>query len=202
MLMGIEELRIPTEEECYRLIREMEMLEHILSHSRLVCRVALYLADRIIEQSYPLNRELIMAAALLHDITKTRSFETEEDHAQTGGKLLDDRGYPEVGRIVGQHVRLEIFDRSGPPTEAEIVNYADKRVLHDEIASLADRMDYIRQRYCRTANHEARYCRLLAEAIALEEKLFRLTGFSPEDLAGGIDERVRRKKRTKGTQRT
>lgn len=185
--MGMDRIEIPTEEECYRLIREMEMLEHILSHSRLVCRVALYLADRIIEQSYPLNRELIMAAALLHDITKTRSFETEEDHAQTGGKLLDDRGYPEVGRIVGQHVCLEIFDKSGPPTEAEIVNYADKRVLHDQIAPLADRMDYIRKRYCKTQNQEARYRWLLAEAVALEEKLFRLAGFYPEDLAGLID---------------
>jgi len=90
---------------------------------------------------------MIRAAALLHDITKTRSFQTLEDHAETGARLVADLGYPEVGRIIGQHVRLESYPPARTPSEAEIVNYADKRVLHDRIVSLDERMGYILKKY-------------------------------------------------------
>jgi putative nucleotidyltransferase with HDIG domain len=84
----------------------MDMLENIVAHSLQVCRVSMFLTDRL---GLPeLNRELIRAAALLHDITKTRSFRTQEDHAETGARLIADLGYPEVAGIVGQHVRLPL----------------------------------------------------------------------------------------------
>ena len=66
---------------------------------------------------------------------------------KTGGRLLTDLGWPEVGDIVRQHVHLDANGHPGPPTEVEIVNYADKRVMHDSIVSLEQRMDYILQRY-------------------------------------------------------
>ena len=75
-------INIPSEEACLRIISDMGMLENIVAHSLQVCRVSLFLTDRL---GLPeLNRELIRAAALLHDITKTRSFSTQEDHAETG----------------------------------------------------------------------------------------------------------------------
>lgn len=175
-------MRIPTREECDRLIREMAMMEHIVSHSRLVCRVALLLTDHLLARRSDLNRELVRASALLHDITKTRSFDTRENHAQTGESYLREQGYPEVGEIVGQHVCLEQFNPGGPFTEAEIVNYADKRVLHDRVAPLDDRMSYIRDRYCKTADHRARLRDLWEETRVLEQKIFSWLPFGPEDL--------------------
>ncbi len=172
----------PSREECYRLIRQMQMLENIVAHSRLVCGVALFLTDRLIDLGHLLDRELVRASALLHDITKTRSFKTRENHAETGGDFLRRQGYPEVGRIICQHVLLEDFKAHAPPTEAEIVNYADKRVLHDRISSLNDRMAYIRDRYCKKPEHVPRMERMWAESLAVEEKLFRLLGFKPEDV--------------------
>ncbi|MDP1992520.1 MAG: HDIG domain-containing protein, partial [Syntrophales bacterium] len=101
--MKAEPIHIPSEEHCRRIIAELGMLENIVAHSLQVCRVSLLLTDQL---SLPgLNRELIRAAALLHDVTKTRSFNTGEDHAETGARLLMDLGYPEVAGIVGQHVR-------------------------------------------------------------------------------------------------
>ena len=113
--MNEERIQIPTESECRRLIAGMGMLENIVAHSRQVCRVSLLIVDHL--QPDGLNRELILAAALLHDITKTRSFQTLEDHAETGAQLLAEIGYPEVGRIVGQHVRLDRYFASKSPTE-------------------------------------------------------------------------------------
>ncbi len=183
------EIRIPTEEECADLIHQMAMLEHIIDHSRLVCRVALILTDHLLALRHDLDRDLVLASALLHDITKTRSFTTGENHARSGGEYLRDLGYPEVGEIVGQHVCLHCFEPSGPPTEAEIVNYADKRVIHDRLASLADRMDYILERYGTDPDRRRRIRWLWDETVRIESKLFRDLSFAPEAIGGFLEEK-------------
>lgn len=173
-------IRIPSDAECWRLIAEMGMMEHIVAHSLQVCRVALFLADHL--DSPDLGRELIRAAALLHDITKTRSFRTQEAHAETGSYLLAELGYPEVARIVGQHVRLESYRLSSCPTEAQIVNYADKRVLHDRIAPLGERMGYILERYGQDPDRKRDILLLWDKTEKLEARLFSGLSFAPDDL--------------------
>ena len=165
-------MQIPPKTECYRLMAEMRMLDNIVAHSIQVSRVSLLLADRMQTAGITLNRELLQAAALLHDITKTRSFETGEMHTETGGELLHLRGYPEVGHIVRQHVRLDSYSAAGPPTEAEIVNYADKRVLHDHVVSLNRRMEYIVQRYGTNPQVARRLDWLCERSLAMEARIF------------------------------
>ncbi len=151
---------------------EMAMLPHIVDHSRQVCRVAGLLVDGLRAGGVTLNPDLVRAAALLHDITKTRSFDTRENHAATGADLLRARGFPEVGRIVGQHVALEAYPEASPPGEAEIVNYADKRVLHDRIVLLDERMDYILERYGRLPEQRVRIRRLWDLSTLVEARIF------------------------------
>jgi len=179
--MNAERIRIPTEAECRRLVAGMGMLENIVAHSRQVCRVSLLIFDHLLPDG--LNRELILAAALLHDITKTRSFETLEDHAETGEQLLAEIGYPEVGRIVGQHVRLDRYFTSKNPTGEEIVNYADKRVLHDRIVPLSERMGYILEKYGREPERKRAILLLWEKTEALEARLFAGLPFEPDDLS-------------------
>ncbi len=107
-------MQIPTKTKCFKLMCEMKMMDHIVAHSMQVCRVATYLTDHLMGQHTHLNAKLIRSAALLHDITKTRSFNTGEDHAITGGQFLADRGYPEVGDLVRQHVVLDIYGTTRP----------------------------------------------------------------------------------------
>ena len=180
-------MRYPTKKECYHLICEMEMMDHIVSHSILVCQVAMFLVDHLYLQDIHLNREVIRASALLHDITKTRSFKTRENHAQTGEKLLHDLDYPEVGHIIGQHVVLNEYADADPHKEAEIVNYADKRVLHDRVVSLEDRMTYVLKNYGKQSIYHERIVRLWKETEHLEKKIFAALPFSPDDLTGLID---------------
>ncbi len=63
----------------------MEMMSHIKAHSLRVCQVAELLTDHLTASNMNvyirLCRDLVSAGALLHDITKTRSFETGENHA-------------------------------------------------------------------------------------------------------------------------
>ena len=158
------------------------MLEHIVAHSLQVCRVSLFLTDRL---GLPeLNRELIRAAALLHDITKTRSFSTQEDHAETGERLIADLGYPEVAGIVGQHVRLNRYgSASAIPADAEIVNYADKRVLHDRIVPLSERMGYILEKYGSAPERKRMLLILWEKTAELEARLFARLPFHPGDIS-------------------
>lgn len=161
---------------------EMKMMDHIVAHSMQVCRVATYLTDYLVGQHTHLNAKMIRSAALLHDITKTRSFNTGEDHALTGGQFLTDRGYPEVGDLVRQHVVLDEYSDTKIPVEAEIINYADKRVLHDEIVDLDARLDYILERYAKKADHRERTYLLWGKTRFLENRIFSELPFSPQDL--------------------
>jgi len=85
--------KIPTKVQCYQMISKMKMMDHIVVHSLQVCRVATFLTEHLNKQHYRLNFDLIQSAALLHDITKTRSFKTREDHALTGGEYLSESSW-------------------------------------------------------------------------------------------------------------
>ncbi len=169
----------------------MEMYSHIRMHSLRVCQVAELLTDHLIDSDLELpggrlirlNRELVSAGALLHDITKTRSFGTGENHAVTGGQLLDEMGFPEVGAVVRQHVALDQYFADAVPDEAEIVNYADKRVLNTDIVSLKRRMAYILERYGSNADYRRRLRQLGAHAQETESRIFGLIDISPEQVA-------------------
>jgi putative nucleotidyltransferase with HDIG domain len=175
-------MAIPTRTECYRLIFETGMLEHIVAHSLQVSRVALLLTDSLNAEGAGLDRPLIRSAALLHDITKTRSLETGERHSETGSDFLSERGYPEVADIVRQHVRLDAYSKDGSATPAEVVNYADKRVLHDRVAPLDERLGYILERYGGDPQARERILRIWDLTRALEAKLFLPLSLSPADI--------------------
>ena len=163
-------------------MRSMEMMKHIVTHSKRVCQVAVCIADHLNHQSRQPNLKLVIAAALLHDITKTRSFKTGENHANTGAMLMESLGYQEVGDIVRQHVRLDTYSDSDSITEVEIVNYADKRVLHDQVVSLKERKAYIFEKYGKTPENRLRLIGLWRETENLENRTFHHLPFDSEQL--------------------
>jgi putative nucleotidyltransferase with HDIG domain len=175
-------MNMVSKNECLQLMCDMLMPEHIVVHSMQVCRVATCLTDHLTSTGNHLDGQLIRAAALLHDITKNRSFETAENHALTGGQQLADMGYPEIGNLVRQHVRLDNYSDPKDISEAVIVNYADKRVLHDRIVSLDERMRYIQERYGTQPQHKHRIQMLWDKTQVLEKQMFKQMPFSPEDL--------------------
>ena len=174
--------RIPSLEECDELMAKYSMLPNIVAHSRQVMLVSLAITDNL-KKGVSINRDMVMAAALLHDITKTRSLETKEHHDESGGELLRELGFASIGEIVKQHVILLDFDPKGPLEEREIINYADKRVMHDRIVSLEERVKDLIQRYGTTEEIRKRIRQNESLVIAIEKKI---AGFIAIDLDSAI----------------
>jgi len=177
---------VPTRKECLELIRQHQMLAHILQHSKLVTKVALLIAGKLNDTGQNLDLALVEAGALLHDITKTMCIETAENHAHTGGKLLASLGYPAVADVVRQHIRLDAGSAACDPdtvTAEELVNYADKRVKHEEVVDISERFRDIEKRYAgKVSNLEVRLQEVLVETQVIEEKIFSILSINPEDI--------------------
>ncbi len=185
-------MNIPSKKECFKLIKDMKMMDHIIDHSIMVSNVALFLSLKLKKVCPTIDTHLAMSAALLHDITKTRSFETNEIHSETGAIILTDMGYPEVGDIIRQHVILDSYETQSPISEQEIVNYSDKRILHDQVVSLKERMEYIQLRYGVKNEFKERFREMKTNSIALEKKIFNNIDIEPIQLSEQIKREIKK----------
>ena len=188
-------MAVPTIEHCFELMDEYEMLDNIRAHSIMVARVADVLLTALgSANSNALlpDRTLTITGALLHDIAKTPCLDMRCDHARQGRDLCLKLGYPEVAEIVREHVILMDFspDRytKGVFLAKEIVYYADKRVRHDEIVSLKERLEYIMDRY---GNNDPKRLRLIdtnfEKCRELEEYLFSALEMTVGDLKKAVE---------------
>jgi len=173
---------IPSREECLSLMSRYGMLENIISHSLEVARVALFISAELNKRGQRVDLGLVEAASLLHDLTKTECLKTKEDHARTGGQLLKGMGYERVGDVVARHIWL---GKEGDPScisEEEIVNYADKRVMHDRIVPLGERFDDLKARYGLNPKAMDYLERLQTEIYGIENRIFVILQFDPDEL--------------------
>jgi uncharacterized protein len=147
-------ISVPTVATCLELMDEHEMLANIREHSFTVARAAETILEKLmllgIAENLP-PKNLVVAGALLHDIAKTDCIKHGGDHARIGYEICEQIGYGEIGGIVREHVWLVDFSpkryQKGIFLAKELIYYADKRVLHDNIVSLSARLDYILERY-------------------------------------------------------
>lgn len=180
---------IPTREECYRLMRQYGMLENIINHSLKVAKVACFIAKELNKRGHRIDIALVEASSLLHDLTKTICLGTGEDHAKTGSQLLKELGYERVGEIVREHIEITKVNNPSMVSEEEVVNYADKRVLHDRIVSLEERFKDLKARYGKTEKGMERIGELEKKTFEIEEKIFSLLKISPnENFANNIED--------------
>ena len=177
--------KVPLSDECYSILERYSVPEHIIQHSEVVCRVAVFLAEHLNEQGEDLNIPEIRAAALLHDLTKMQGLTEGRDHAETGKEVLAKLGFKRIGEIVAEHIRLKEKTGSQVLSEEEILNYSDKRVLHTRVVSLAVRFADLKERYGGNGldmNAVERIARLEAKTYELEAKVFSTLHFTPEEL--------------------
>jgi uncharacterized protein len=176
-------VKLPTYNDCLALIAAHSMLPNIKEHSFRVMQVADRLGRALAAAGFELHLPLISTGALLHDIGKTACLGTTNNHAHLGAEILAALGYPELAQVVREHVRLEDGgDDPRPLREAEVVNYADKRVLHTRVVTLAERFADLVVRYGRTPSAQVRIAAMAVTTQALEEKLFAPLRLSPLDL--------------------
>jgi putative nucleotidyltransferase with HDIG domain len=173
---------IPTREECFRLMAEYGMLDHIIDHSTEVARVALFLSTELNKRGQRIDLSLVEAASLLHDLTKTECFKTKEDHAQTGSQVLKIMGYERVGEVVAEHILLSKRKDATFVSEEEVVNYADKRVQHDRIVSLKERFNDLQDRYAKDQRAFGLLEELKKATFEIENKIFSILMIDPNNL--------------------
>lgn len=173
----------PSIAECFQLFDRYQMLPNIRRHSVVVANIAKIIVQGLIHAGLDLSEKIAVAAALLHDIGKTPCLETGEDHAAKGKAICHQHNLDMLADIVAEHVILRNYSPAAKLTEKEIVYYADKRVNHDSIVSLQERLEYIIFRYSR--NNPA-----IEQAIrenyqrcrTIEERIFSLLPFTPVEI--------------------
>jgi putative nucleotidyltransferase with HDIG domain len=160
---------------------------HIRAHSVMVEKIARLIAEGLCNAGANISHELVTAGALLHDIAKPLCLDSHDDHAEKGKDICLENHFEEIAPIVGEHILLKGFDRHGEVSEKEIVYYADKRVNHDCVVSLDERLAYLLDHY---GKDNERICTLIRRNFAvckeLEEKLFERLDFAPDDVSARL----------------
>jgi putative nucleotidyltransferase with HDIG domain len=179
---------IPTREDCLRLMLRYGMLENIVDHSIEVARVACFLSLELNRKGQKIDLPLVEASALLHDLTKTECLRTREDHALTGSRLLKEIGYERIGDVVAEHIHLSKEMDPSWISEEEVVNYADKRVQHDQIVSLEERFEDLKRRYGKSERALDLLEGLRKATFEIERKIFSILEIDPNHLQAHLSE--------------
>ena len=157
-------IKIPSRDECLDILTKNKTPSNVIEHCKAVCRLSEEVADNLIADGIKVNKKLVIAAALLHDVERIK-----ENHVKVGAKLIKSLGFPEVAKVMVRHSMYQIEDSKNIPktVEEKIVFYADKRALGGKIVSLKERFDDTKKRYNIDFSQEFKF------AIKIEEELVR-----------------------------
>ena len=166
----MKESRIPSQSECLELMAEVDLASAVVRHSVAVKNIALGFAEDLEKQGVLVNKPLLCAAALLHDIMKTGA---QVCHGIEGGEFLRSKGFHEVASVVEKHCLSNLDDlRFIPKTiEEKLLMYADLRISEGSTVSLDERFSQLKKRY-KPTNPE-NFKRYLNFARQLEINLFK-----------------------------
>jgi hypothetical protein len=139
----IGSVSIPSRVEAVSLLLELDPPDWLVEHSSAVAEVAAFLAARIAERGTALDRTVVEAAALLHDVDKALPDGhplLRLGHGAAGGAWLTERGHPELAPAVAHHPVKVLGDEAVYPQWAataslaeRVVAYADKRAMQDVV---------------------------------------------------------------------
>ncbi len=121
---------IPSQDAAKILWDKYTLPEKKRAHSALVSRVALMLAQELTKKGISVNADLLVVAALLHDIDKALPKLPGEGHPGGAVRVLTDEGMDEVAQLVKTHSLHTIIDPALAPKswEEKILYLADKMV--------------------------------------------------------------------------
>lgn len=149
-------MSIPSRVESMALLLSLDPPPWHLRHSRAVAEVAAWLALRMERAGTPIDRRLVEAAALLHDVDKLAAAKPEVEglrHGEGSAAWLARRGCPELGPVIAGHPVTRVADdewfeawlsTAGP--ELVTVSYSDKRA-GQRLEPMAERFASWSRRY-------------------------------------------------------
>ncbi len=178
-----------------------------------MAKIAVFLAEKLKEKGVVIDIDLVERACLLHDMTRLCEFE-KSDYNNSGGALTDqemaawDRlratykgishedaayellkeKYPQLALTIKKHKYAALLDEKEKPCtwEERIVYYADKRVTHERIVTLKERLEEAHQRnenlQCAKGQREIDTAKIDHLIFELERQIFTKTGLNPDDV--------------------
>ncbi|MBT3303811.1 HDIG domain-containing protein [Candidatus Woesearchaeota archaeon] len=168
---------LPKREKCLSLLEQHGITGQVLEHSKLVNKIAVFLANSLIAKTELIDLQLTDRASLLHDIGKNEA--VQQHHSLVGAKILEELGFPKLAAAVKHHKGDFILESKFNGWEELLVYYADVRVLETDILSLDERISRLKQM---KPENIAVLDKILAKQKALESQIFQHLEFSPSDL--------------------
>lgn len=181
---------IPTEEYCKVLWDKYGLPEGKRGHVALVARVARFLAehiDKVTKQQ--MNKPLLHAGALLHDIDKNIPRLPGEMHPDTAVRILTEEGMGEVAALVKTHPLHAILNPAIAPRtiEEKLLYLSDKMVKH-EVIGVDARFKLWNDEHL-PKDQQAILRAAYPKVKALEKELLGLMGIESEELIRTLKER-------------
>jgi HD superfamily phosphodiesterase len=183
-------MTVPDRHAAAALLLELDPPLRALRHARAVAEIAAWLAARIEAHGTPVDRRLVEAAGLLHDIDKLLPADHPHralPHGDGSAAWLIARGHPELARIVAGHPVTRLADETRYRTwaafasrEEQIVAYADKRA-GQRLEPMDARFAGWARRHGRLRD-EATARRVRLRADRLEADVCRAAGIRPDEV--------------------
>lgn len=159
----------PSYRECeHMLAYQFAVPTPVVEHSRQVARVAITLSDALDRSGVCLDRELLRAAALLHDCCRD-----QENHAAAGAKALYQLGFGQVATLVETHMDI-VPSPASVPLPQEVLYLADKLVAGQRLVGLEERFASALGRFAGQPPVLAAVQRRLAAATCIRNKCERV----------------------------
>jgi hypothetical protein len=163
----MKDCSLPTRKQCLAILAEYHVPPHIVSHSKAVAKLAVFLAQRLNEKGMAVNVTLLEGACLLHDLLRVLDFKQPDynrfvrnlpekekakwqrlrakyksiPHELAAHDVLKDK-YPAPALTIKRHRYMALLDETDRPDtwEEKLLYYADMRVMHDKIVPLKQRL--------------------------------------------------------------
>lgn len=128
--------------------------DEVIGHCAAVQKTALTITDRLMYSGVLLDRGLVAAAAMLHDVARVQKY-----HDRLGAEYFENLGYHRLASVLRCH---HDFQQSLPeyPNEEEVVYLADKMVCKTEMVGIDERFRRSRNKCISDeakVNHSRRY---------------------------------------------
>jgi hypothetical protein len=171
-------MTVPGRVEAAELLLSLDPPVWFLRHARAVAEVAAWLAERTMAAGRPVDRPLVEAAALLHDVDKLLPADDPVralPHGDGSASWLARATHPELGPAVASHPVTRLTDAycherwvAMASREERIVAYADKRA-GQRLETMANRFASWERRYPDGwSRDEAAAARRRADALEAE----------------------------------
>lgn len=151
--------------EIQKIYEEFNTPPNVIGHMRVVADFASQLCDKFTAKGYNVDKDLVVTAALLHDVLRA----SHHNHESEMANILNAKAHPELANLVLKHGFFEIDNLK--TWEEKILYYADKRVDHTTVVSLKVRMEEGKKRNFKSTDDIAKVEEAEKKVIQLEQEI-------------------------------